>query len=260
MAKQIGLLQEQTGNSKATASGMDTAFTNARERILSVDVNRRIQLDAEELRLYAELKKVKDSELAPKGQVAKLKAEFEQEKSRADRLADHSRTVISKNETLHATKDDMEQKLKDLDDKHRSAEQDIARFKRQVRILKRKRTKDDGPPPPTKLLVRPQSLKAATASQPSASPTRSDSPSLLQPAAKKSRSRKANRWDNAPAIPSSDNVNEKEKIRQSQAAVAHFAATSDRPCFDSHFTADTVLLATLTSFRTKCGNSSLQYM
>jgi hypothetical protein len=102
MAKQIGLLQEQTEASKAMTPGMNTAFVNARERILSVDVNRRIQLDAEELRLYAELRRVKDSELALKKQVAKMKAECEQEKSRADRLADHSRTVISENETLHA--------------------------------------------------------------------------------------------------------------------------------------------------------------
>ncbi len=96
-----------------------------------------------------------------------------------------------------------------------SAQDDIAGFKRQVRFLKRKRTKDDTPPPagllsPTKLPARPQSPKAATASQASASPTRSESPSLLQPAAKKSRSKKA-RWDNTPAIPCSDNVNEKEK-------------------------------------------------
>jgi hypothetical protein len=104
MAKQIGLLQEQTADSKAMTSGMDTAFVNARERILLADVNCRLQLDAEELRLYAELKRVKDSELALlKEQVAKMEAEFEQEKSRADRLAEHSRTVISKNETLHAT-------------------------------------------------------------------------------------------------------------------------------------------------------------
>ncbi len=68
-----------------------------------MDVNRRIQLDAEELRLYVELKRVKDSELALKEQVAKMEAEFEQEKTRADRLAEHSRTVISKNETLDST-------------------------------------------------------------------------------------------------------------------------------------------------------------
>jgi hypothetical protein len=131
---------------------------------------------------------------------------------------------------------------------------DIARFKRQVRFLKRKR-KAEVPPPasllsPTKILARPQSPKAATTSQASVSPTRSDSPSLLQPAAKKSRSRKA-RWDNAPAIPSSDNVNGKEKqpaekARQSKAAVAR-----DSPTFMSQDTLDPVLSASLTSFRTK---------
>ncbi len=183
-----------------------------------------------------------------------------QEKGKATKLADHSRSVITKNETLHATKDDMEQKMKDLEEKHRFARDDIARYKRQVRFLKRKRTKDDTPPPanppsPTKLLVRPQSPKTATTLQASASPTRSDSPSLLQPAAKKSRSRKT-RWDNAPAIPSSDNVNEKEKqplpekTRQSKAADARFGV-QDHPSFDSRDTLDPVLSASLTSFRTK---------
>ncbi len=40
-----------------------------------------------------------------------------------------------------------------------------------------------------------------------------------------------------------------EKIRQSKAAVARLS--QDRPCFNSHLTADSVLLAPLTSFRTK---------
>jgi hypothetical protein len=57
-------------------------------------------------------------------------------------------------------------------------------------------------------------------------------------------------WDNAPAIPSSDNVNGNDKIRQNKSAVARLG-TKDRPCFDPHFTADPVLLAPLTSFRTK---------
>jgi hypothetical protein len=149
--------------------------------------------------------------------------------------------------------------MKDLEEKHRFAQDDIASFKRQVRFLKRER-KDNIPPSaslpsPTKILARPQSPKVVTASQASASPTRSDSPSLLQPAAKKSRSRKA-RWDNAPAISSSDNVDEKEKqplpetTRQSKAAVACFGV-QDRPSFNSQDTLDPVLLASLTSFRTK---------
>jgi hypothetical protein len=194
--------------------GMGVAFSNVGERILSVDVTRRIQLDREELRLYAEMKRSIDSELALKEEFAKMKAELEQEKGKATRLADHSRSIISKNETLHATKDDMEQKIKDLGEKDRFAQGDIASFKRQVRFLKRKR-RDNIPPPaslpsPTKILARPETTKAATASQTSTSPSRSNSPSLLQPVAKKSRSRKA-RWDNAPAIPSSDNVSGKDK-------------------------------------------------
>jgi hypothetical protein len=140
-----------------------------------------------------------------KEQVTKLKAGYEHKKGGEDMLGNHSRTVISHNENLHATNNTIEQKLKDLELKHLLAEQDIVRYKRQVRTLKRKRAKGDSPPPPTKLPVRPQSPKAATASQASASPTRSDSPSLLQPAAKKARSRKAG-WDSAPAISSSDNV------------------------------------------------------
>ena len=105
-----------------------------------------------------------------KEEFAKMKAELEKEKGKAARLADHSRSIISKNETLHVTKDDMEQKIKDLEEKDRSAQSDIASFKRQVRFLKRKR-KDNIPPPasrppsPTKILARPPSPKAATASQ-----------------------------------------------------------------------------------------------
>ncbi len=105
-----------------------------------------------------------------------MKAELEQEKDKATRLSEHSRSIITKNETLHATKDDIEQKIKDLEEKHRFAQSDIASFKRQVRFLKRKR-KDSIPPPasllsPTKILARPQSPKAATAAQTSASPNR----------------------------------------------------------------------------------------
>jgi hypothetical protein len=101
MAKQTGILEERTETCRSMIPGMGVAFSNVRERILSVDVTRRIQLDREELRLYAELKRSRDySELA-------LKEELEQEKGKAARLADHSRSIISKNETLHATKDDM---------------------------------------------------------------------------------------------------------------------------------------------------------
>jgi hypothetical protein len=57
-----------------------------------------------------------------KEEIAKMKAELEQEKGKVTRLADHSRSVITKNETLHATKDDMEQKMKDLEKKHRFAQ------------------------------------------------------------------------------------------------------------------------------------------
>jgi hypothetical protein len=89
--------------------GMGVAFSNVRERILSVDVTHRIQLDREELRLYAELRRSRVSVLTLKEEVAKMKAELEQEKGKAARLADHSRSIISKNETLHVTKDGMEQ-------------------------------------------------------------------------------------------------------------------------------------------------------
>jgi hypothetical protein len=121
MAKQTGILEEHTENCRSMISGMGVAFSNVRERILSVDVTHRIQLDAEELRLHAELKRSRSSELALKEEVAKMKAELEQEKGKATRLADHSRSIISKNETLHATKDDMEQKVKNLEEKHRFA-------------------------------------------------------------------------------------------------------------------------------------------
>jgi hypothetical protein len=114
---------------------MDTAFTHVRERILSIDVNRRIQLDEEKLRLYAELKRVKDSEHELKEQVTKLKAERDHKKSRADRLADHSRIVISHNENLHSTKDTIEHKLKDLEFKHLSAEQDIVSVRYHVSCI-----------------------------------------------------------------------------------------------------------------------------
>ncbi len=82
MAKQTGLLEEHTETCRSMTSGMGTAFSNVRGKILSVDVNRRIQLDAEELRLYAELKRIKISELALKEQVAKMEAELDQEKVR----------------------------------------------------------------------------------------------------------------------------------------------------------------------------------
>jgi hypothetical protein len=237
MAKQIGLLQEKTTSNQVLTSEMKVAQAKVREEILSIDVSRRIQLDGEELQLYAELKRVKDSELEAKRQVNILQIKYDREKTRADRLVEHSRTVIDKNGTLHVTKDELEKKLTDLEREHTSAKQDIVRFK-QVRTLKRKRAKGNSPPPlPTRLLVWPQSSQAGTAPQASPSPTRSDSPSLLQPAAKKSRSRKA-RWDKVPAIPSSDNVNELEKTSSNKAAKSTIAA-------------DPVLLAPLTSFRTK---------
>jgi hypothetical protein len=134
MAKQTGILEEHTETCRSMIPGMGVAFSNVRERILSVDVTRRIQLDREELRLYAELKRSRNSELALKEVFAKMKAELEQEKGKAARLADHSRSIISKNETLHVSKDDMEQKIKDLEEKDRFAQQDIASFKRQVRF------------------------------------------------------------------------------------------------------------------------------
>jgi hypothetical protein len=239
MAKQVGLLQEKTARNQAMTAEMKVAQAKVREKILSIDVNRRIQLDGEELQLYVELKRVKDFELEAKEQVANLQTKYEREKkSRANRLlvVEHSRSIIDQNGTLHLTKDELEKKLKDLEFEHSSAQQDIVRFKQQVQTLKRKRAKGNSPPPPpTKLLVRPQSPHAGTESQASStSPTRSDSPSLLQPAAKKSRSRKA-RWDNVPVIPSSDNVNELEKASSSKAA-------------ESNFSPDPVLLAPLTSF------------
>jgi hypothetical protein len=254
MGKQKGILEEHTETCRSMIPGMSVAFSNVRERILSVDVTRRIQLDREELRLYAELKRSRDSELALKDELAKIKAELDQEKCKATRLSDHSRSIIDKNETLHRTKDDMEKKIKDLEEKDRGA-QDIATFKRQVRFLKRKR-KDNTPPPashpsPTKILARPPSPKVATASQASTSPARSDSPSLLQPASKKSRSRKA-RWDNAPAIPPSDNVSGKgkhpleEKAKPGKVAVARYS-----PTFMEQDTLDPVLSDSLNSFRTK---------
>jgi hypothetical protein len=255
MAKQKGILEEHTETCRSMIPGMGVAFSNVRERILSVDVTHRIQLDREELRLYAELKRSRDSELALKDELAKIKAELDQEKGKATRLSDHSRLIIDKNETLHRTKGDMEQKIKDLEEKDREAQQDIATFKRQVRFLKRKR-KDNTLPParlpsPTKILAMPQTSKAAMSSQATTSPTRSDSPSLSQPAAKKSRSRKA-RWDNAPAIPSSDNMSGKdrlplkEKTKQGKAEVVRYS-----PTFMEQDTLDPVLGASLTSFRSK---------
>ncbi len=191
-----------------------------------------------------------------KDEIAKVKTERDQEKDKAARLADHSRSIISKNEALHVSKSDMEQKIKDLEEKDSDAQNDIATFKRQVRFLERKR-KDNTPPPanrpsPTKILARPTSPKVATTSQQaSTSPARSDSPSLLQPAAKKSRSRKA-RWDNAPAIPPSDNVSGKgkhpleEKAKPGKVAVKPYS-----PTFEEQDTLDPVLGHPLTSFRTK---------
>jgi hypothetical protein len=190
-----------------------------------------------------------------KDEIAKLKTERDQEKDKTARLADHSRSIISKNEALHVSKSDMEQKIKDLEEKDSSAQSDIATFKRQVRFLKRKR-KDNIPPPanrpsPTKILARPTSPKATASQQASTSPARSDSPSLLQPAAKKSRSRKA-RWDNASAIPPSDNVSGKgkhpleDKAKPGKVAVERYS-----PTFAEQDTLDPVLGHSLTSFRTK---------
>jgi hypothetical protein len=255
LAKQKGILEEHTETCRSMIPGMGVAFSNVRERILAVDVTRRIQLDKEELRLYAELKRSRDSELALKDEIVKVKTERDQEKDKAARLADHSRSIISKNEALHVSKSDMEQKIKDLEEKDSHAQTDIATFKSQVRFLKRKR-KDNIPPPasrpsPTKILARPPSPKVATASQASASPARSDSLSLLQPAAKKSRSRKA-RWDNAPAIPPSDNVSGKgkhpleDKAKPGKVAVERYS-----PTFAEQDTLDPVLGHSLTSVRTK---------
>jgi hypothetical protein len=170
LAKQKGILEEHTETCSSMIPGMGVAFSNVRERILAVDVTRRIQLDKEELRLYAELKRSRDSELALKDEIAKVKTERDQEKEKAARLADHSRSIISKNEALHVSKSDMEQKRKELEETDSHAQTDIATFKKQVRFLKRKR-KDNIPPPasrppsPTKILARPPSPKAATASQ-----------------------------------------------------------------------------------------------
>ncbi len=256
MAKQKGILEEHTETCRSMIPGMGVAFSNVRERILSVDVTRRIQLDKKkELRLYAELKPSRDSELALKDELAKVKTERDQDKDKAARLADHSRSIISKNEALHVSKSDMEQKIKNLEEKDSHAQTDIATFKRQVHFLKRKR-KDNTPPPPsrpspTKILARPPSPKVATTSQASTSPARSDSLSFLQPAAKISRSRKA-RWDNAPAIPPSDNVSGKgkhpleDKAKPGKVAVEWYS-----PTFEEQDTLDPVLSHSLTSFRTK---------
>jgi DNA repair exonuclease SbcCD ATPase subunit len=146
LAKQKAIMEEHTETCRSMLPGMGMAFTSVRERILSVDVNRRIQLDGEELRLARELKRARESELALKDEIAKLKTERNQEKDKATRLADHSRTIIAKNEALHVSKSDMEQKIKDLEEKDSSAQSDIAIFKRQVRFLKRKR-KDNASPP-----------------------------------------------------------------------------------------------------------------
>jgi hypothetical protein len=57
IAKQTGVLEEHTETCRSImTAGMGAALSSVRDRILSVDVTRRIQLDAEELRLYAELK------------------------------------------------------------------------------------------------------------------------------------------------------------------------------------------------------------
>jgi hypothetical protein len=73
LAKQKGILEEHTETCRSMIPGMGVAFSNVRERILSVDVIRRIQLHREELRLYAELKRSRDSELALKDELAKVK-------------------------------------------------------------------------------------------------------------------------------------------------------------------------------------------
>ncbi len=117
MAKQKEILEEHTETCRSMIPGMGVAFSNVRERIPSVDVTRRLQLDREELRLYAELKRSRDSELALKDELAKVKT-------------DHSRSIISKNEALHVSKSDMEQKIKDLEEKDSHAQSDIATFKR----------------------------------------------------------------------------------------------------------------------------------
>jgi hypothetical protein len=66
MAKQKGILEGHTETCRSMIPGMGVAFSNVRERILSVGVTRRIQLDKEELRLYAELKRSREFELALK--------------------------------------------------------------------------------------------------------------------------------------------------------------------------------------------------
>ncbi len=189
-----------------------------------------------------------------KDDIAKLKTELDQERDKAARLADHSRSVISKNEALHVSKSDMELKIKDLEEKDESAQIDIATFKRQVCFLKRKRKDNIAPAShtsPTKILARPPSPKVATASQASTSPARSDSLSLLQPAAKKSRSRKA-RWDNAPAISPCNNVSGKGKYPlEEKAKPVKKAVERDSPTFEEQDTLDPVLCHSFTSFRTK---------
>ncbi len=61
MAKQKGILEEHTETCRSMIAGMGVAFSDVRQRILSVDVTCRIQLDREELRLYAELKRSRDA-------------------------------------------------------------------------------------------------------------------------------------------------------------------------------------------------------
>ena len=106
LAKQKEIMEEHTETCRSMLPGMGVAFSNVRERILSVDVTRRIQLDGEELRLARELKRARESELALKDEIAKLKTERDLEKDKVARLADHSRTIISKNEALHFSKSD----------------------------------------------------------------------------------------------------------------------------------------------------------
>jgi hypothetical protein len=73
----------------------------------------------------------------------------------------------------------------------------------------------------------------------------------LQPAAKKSRSKKA-RWDNAPAIPPSDNVSGKGRHPlEEKAKPGKVAVERDSPTFEEQDTLDPVLGHSLTSFRMK---------
>jgi hypothetical protein len=90
LAKQKAIMEEHTESCRSMLPGMGMAFTSVRDRILSVDVARRIQLDGEELRLARELTRSRGSELALKDKIAKLKTERDQEKDKAARLADHS--------------------------------------------------------------------------------------------------------------------------------------------------------------------------